>query len=250
MKQTSFQLKEVKTIKNSRIIYAHVFVTALLLALLTSLLTGIVVAPKPDKPGKPPFEPPPIQYYMFSIDMEGQELDLVSPDNLEVVSYADDSGWYLAPAKKIKAVDWHAYLNEFWPRLEEEECGKYTTDLVNVPASIDAQNFDINCYWTLTPHKGLGYDGQPANFWEIDITWGWHEDDWDPSDVHHLRVWTDYGAEAEGTYHPDDDMWIIYFSGASWELWASDAEGYGHLTDWGTISELTVTITNNGPVSS
>ncbi len=247
--------EEVKTIKDCKSVRISTFAYILTIVLLLSSLMGITVWA--GKPGKKPFEPPPpIQYYMFSIFIEGYELNLVAPECLTVESYADDSGWYLTPEKNLKAVDWIAGLNElgpWWPGPGPQECGKYTTqNLEQLPTEIDAQSFEILYYWTLTPHKGLGYNGQPVNFWEFWITWGMNPNDpRDHTTTQSLHVWTDYDDVAEGSYHPIEDKWIIDFKGASWELYAFDADGYGYVEHSGTLADaLSVTIINNGPVAS
>ena len=177
---------------------------------------------------------------MFDIWIVGPELELVEPEFLVVETSVCRGGWYDDPDKKTTVDGWGADLGN------EGGIGTYTTsDLGKVPTDIVAQSFQIQYFWSSKQIQGR-FDGQPVNFWEFYINWGWNDDN-----RRMLRVWTDYGAEAEGTYYPAEDKWIVNFIGANWELWGSDAYGNGYLIDSDTInSALDVTIINTGPVAS
>ena len=208
-----------------------------MLTLLLSPMIGTTAGKKPDNPGPKP--PPRPETFLFDISIVGEELELDEPEYLEVNTHVCRGGWYDDPAKKTKVDGWGATLGD------DEGIGTFSTSLLGeVPTYIDVQYFQIQHLWTSQPTQGLGYDGQPTNFWEFYLNWGWNEEDYTTGRT--LRVWTDYGAEPEGIYYGYDpepeDMWIVDFNGASWELWASDEYGYGHLESSGTISELTVTI--------
>jgi len=241
--------KEVKTIKNRKTIYTHVFVTVLLLTLLLSLLIGIVVAPPSEDRGKPdnkgPKPPPPCPKYTFEIWIDGPDIILVEPIPLTVEACADGCGWYVPPTNpRARSGGWTAELNNF-PPWSNDECGKYT---VNLPdplglQTVDAYSFYINRLWV--SQKVREFNRQPVDFWTFRISWDWDTDPSTPFYV--LEVETDRNAETEGTYNPDDDMWIVPFTDANFEV-QEVIDSIGYPIANGKLS-FTVTIVKGPEIS-
>lgn len=222
-------------IKNRKLIRVHTFVWALLLALLFSSMIGIAAGKKPNKPG-PPGEQPPPETFMFEIWIEGPDVVLDYPDCLTAEAYVDGCGWY-PPKKGTRSGGWSADLNNFV--RPEDECGMYTANLPAPVGSleIDATSFYISRYWNLHA-RGMDNEWMHMDFWEFGISWDWYGEG--DLDYYVLRVWTDWNAEQEGTYDPDNDMWIVDFIDASFEFGLVEG-GYIENPLHGTLS-FTVTI--------
>lgn len=233
-----------------------------MLLLLLSLMIGIIAAEKPAEPGKPdnkgpkPPPPPPIYEFTISIGLPGDDFVLVSgvegegeEPYLEAEAHVDGCGWYIPPTNpRARSGGWSAHLPRSWPP-EPGECGVYAVNLDGMdPMTIEAQSFHIQRFWM--SQKVREFNRQPVDFWELYITWGWHEEP-EQRNLQLLRVETDWDFDPDGTYYPIEDKWEVDFNGASWELMAFDEDGSnGQVVNNGKVENgFTVTIIKGPEVS-
>ena len=249
-------MKEVKTIKNRKPIYTHVFVTALLLTLLLSLLIGIVVAPKPDKPGKP--DSPGKSVKTWDLKIWIGIGDLKEPEDINLTSPLHDDGIYLfaedvpcsgglwdLPGKgKMKSyVSGSVSLTS----IEGDDCGTY--NLANVegynstgqPVSLDDFPLeDEEIVYVSIQHQTtpMGND-----FWRFVIQWGKP----DPYEFYELKACTDpltnWDGDPEGTL--SDEGWVVPFNGTE----GAEAMLYSDWTDEDPIDGVPDNYDWKGPVS-
>ena len=221
-----------------------------ILVILLSSTVGTVFAIKPEKPpGKPenpgpkPPTPPTLYWFYISIGEDGDDVVLVDPQPLTIVSTVDSCGWNWPPEKGTKSGGWSADPSAPW-NPGPPDCGIYEVNLTpsvgqpspEVPDQIDADYYTIHHSWS--SRRIREYDNQPIDFWELNIGWGVnHENPDDTSGIRFLRMWTDWGPELEGEYSPEGEVeeWFVNFNDASWELWGVDEDWYGYLMTRGTI---------------
>jgi hypothetical protein len=263
-------LKEVKTIRNRKPIYTHVFVTALLLTLLLSLLIGIVVAPKPEKPGKPDSPGKSVKTWDIKISIgigdlkEPEDINLTSPVHEDgIYLFAEDvpcSGglWDLPGKGKMKSSVSGDVSLFSW---EGDDCGNY--DLADLegynntgqPVSLgdfpleDEDIAYVSIQHTITP---MGND-----FWIFVILWVLNPGPQDP-EFFELEACTDpltnWDGDPEGTL--TDDVWLVEFVGTEeaeamlFSDWTDeDADGVPDNYDWKGPVSFTVEITRSPPVA-
>lgn len=229
----------MKTIKNRKSIYAHVFVTALLMTLLLSLLTGIVVAPKPDKPEKPAPPGKTVETWDLTIRIGiGNDDDIV----LEESDYQDQDGYYYLFAEDVPCSGelWnfpdepkgksnkgyvnaqfslHGGYNETTGEWEGDDCGTYELDPVPGTNSDDPpQTTYLNETIPEDPEYyvrevDIGHHANPyleQDYWWFRLFWTLRYPDPNVWSLYSLCAWTDDGPEGEVTPTEGNELLIPF----------------------------------------
>jgi len=234
----------VKTIEKRKPIYAHVFVTALLLTLLLSLLTGIVAAPKPDKPGKPARPGKPVETWDLTIRIGiGNDDDIVLAES----DYQDQDGYYLFaedvpcsgglwtfPEPKGKS-DNGRYVNEQFSLYKwyNHSLGDWVGDYYATYALEHVEGVDSDGVTTWLDgfnHNNPGYtmavvgighqvDRLGQDFWWFGLVW--MPDPPDPNiwETYAIMAWTNKDGNPEVT-PTEGDVLLVPFNGAEAMLYS------------------------------
>ena len=228
----------MKGIENRKYMRLYSFASVLILALLLSTMIGTTVGKKPDNPGQQPPPPPPKYEFYISIGSPGDDVVLVSPTYLTVVSTVDSCGWNWPPKTGTRHGGWSADTSSPWNPIPD--C-LFDVNIVAEPylptLEINPDIFSISHYWSYQRVKG-DFGNQPIDFWELRLYWGYsYSDPPDYSNFRLLTIWTDWGPELEGAHFPDGEVevWTVDFKDAIWELMTFNEEGVGQVVAEGTI---------------
>jgi hypothetical protein len=223
----------VKTIKNRKAIYTHVLVTALLLTLLLSLLTGIVVAPKPEKPGRPG---KPVETWDLTIRIGiGDDNDIVLAES----DYQDQDGFYLfaedvpcsgglwnfpdEPKGKSNkgryvSAQFSSYklYNETTGEWIGDDCGTYYLDSVPGKNSDGGDTYmngfdhDNPDYHIVEVDIGHQVDPMGQDYWWFGLIWTLRQPDPDNWESYFFKAWTDKDGNPEVT-PPEGNVLTVVF---------------------------------------